>query len=123
MTDGQQRSIEIYALKPDASGLIAWIVGAVGEVQLVEEADGISIYRSSTGVAVTVTPGIEDGPFTSIMFAGGEAPWPTDANCARDAARTLGTVVRCVAKPDDESDEWLQIESGREGVVAWDTPV
>lgn len=124
MTDGKQQDVEVYALRPELPRLLAWVSAAIGDVQLVDKTDDIRIYRPpGIEVAVTVTPEVEDGPFTSVMFAGRKLPWKSDAECARDAARHLAVLVRCTPENDMGDDIWLQVEAGGERMVPWDAPV
>jgi hypothetical protein len=121
----RQRDIQIYIRDCPPERLIGWLESVVGPLDDPEPAGSAVVHRSSNG-SVVVTPRIEDGPFVSVWFNTPGSPWATDVDCARQAARELGYVVRCCPGqhfPDVPwwaSDRFLEIANGVEKTISWE---
>ncbi len=117
------KDIEIYVEDVGVDRLIEWADSALGSLVQVDQMGDIRVFhtdRRSQRVALTITPGIEGGPFTSLHFIGGSLPWSADAACARQIARELGAVVRSTPEvPTDGSETWLEITPTGERSVPW----
>lgn len=117
--------VEIYALLPDDADVLTWVGRRLGPLTLVDATEGIRIYHASYGgqrVALTITPRVEGGAFTSLFFSGGQLPWSQDSECAREVADTCRVVVRCVPNMHHRDDEWLEVSVDAEQLVVWETP-
>jgi hypothetical protein len=81
------------------------------------------VYGSPCG-PVIITLRVEDGPFTGVWFNTTRTPWDTDVDCARDAARELGCVLRCdpgvtVGTAPRVASAFLEIAGANERLVDW----
>lgn len=107
---------ECFLREPSMRALQAWLTTRLGALRATSREGDVSFFRSAAGVAVTVTPDIEQGPFTSVYVVGGDdLPWRTDVELARDAAAALGGVVRCVLP--GEQGRCLEISAAGEVIV------
>jgi hypothetical protein len=116
-------NVEIYVLQPNDADVFQWVETRIGIPELANETDDIRIYHASFAgaqVALTITPRMEGGDFTSLFFSGPRLPWETDAECARDAARSQRAVVRCVPEGLHREDEWLEVSAEGERLVRWE---
>ena len=111
--------LEIYVETADAQ-LEAWLSSRVGRLSRKHEDNATVIYRSDQGTAVTVTRGIEGSRFTSIYVVGDTLPWSTHAAFARDAARSLLTVVRSVPETPRRDEYLLEVSPTGEKLIVWD---
>lgn len=124
MTTDVNMDVEVYALLPGDADVLTWVEQRLGPPTLVDKTEDIRIYHASYDgqrVALTITPRIEGGAFTSLFFSGGRLPWSQDAECARDVAGTYRVVVRCVPDGPHGDDEWLEVSAEGERLVAWET--
>jgi hypothetical protein len=119
----EERDIEVYVENVGVDRLTEWVCSALGPVVQVHQMDDIRVFHTdgrAQRVALTITPGMEGGPFTSLHFIGGSLPWSTDAQCARQIVRELGVRVR--STPDvqtDCSEAWLEITPTGARLVPW----
>jgi hypothetical protein len=117
--------IEIYVRDCSTERLLAWLESVMSPLAPARDGGEATIYPSRIG-PVVVTPGIEDGPFVSVWFNSPISPWATDVDCARQAAKELGCVVRCCPGqhfpevPWWASDKFLEIAGGVEQIMAWE---
>ena len=116
------RQIEVYLFNPVKSAVLAWLTSRLGDVVIVAEDDDIQVLRADTGAKITWTPGIDDGPFTSVLVVGVDLPWAEALECCRDAAQAVGAVTRCAPPNQGHRDVWFQIAGTEESLVGWDTP-
>ena len=115
--------IEVFIILPRAPALLSWVAERLGSIRLIDGYEDIRIYRAApSDVAITVTPAIEGGEFTSILFIGDKMPWHTDLECARDAATALNAVVRCTPQDQGQRDTWIEVSSACESLVRWEDP-
>ena len=122
------QDVEIYVRHCSTERLLDWVASLFGEVTLTFQADDVAmtVYQcwvQGNEVRVMLIPGIEDGTFTCISFVPMQhTPWRNDVECARRAARELGSEVRCdpvAIKPMAGPPEFLRIVEGREDYVNW----
>ncbi len=116
--------LEIFVRDCSLAEIQAWLSTIFGVVSEYEEA-GHSLICQTRDVRFVITPGIENGPYTSIWFAKSGTAWRSDADLARQAARQLGVTVRC--EPGKEYPEihpcspvMLEISNGTERLVTWE---
>lgn len=119
----RQANIEIFVRDCPVSELLAWAATRIGPLGEPQVGDELHIYPSAVG-PVVVTEGMADGTFTSLCFNSARTPWVTDVDCARQAARDLGRVVRCdpgehFPQVDPLSSVFLEIADGRETLLPW----
>lgn len=117
--------VEVYVLLPDDADVLTWVERRLGPPTLVDKTEDIRIYHASYDgqrVAITITPRMDEGAFTSLFFSGARLPWRDDAECAREVANTYLAVVRCVPDRPHDDDEWLEVSPEGERVVAWEAP-
>lgn len=86
---------ECFLRTPPTTTLHDWLSTRLGPLVPTGCEGEITYFRAGSGAAVTVTPNVEGGPFTSVYVVGERLPWPTDIALARDAAAGVGAVVRC----------------------------
>lgn len=120
----RQRDIEIYVHGCSIELVLAWAHARLGPLGNATDGGEATVYATPCGPMV-VTPAIEDGPYTSVAFNSARTPWATDVDCARDAAKALGCVVRC--RPGQhhpevpaQSSTWLEVSPEAERLVQWD---
>ncbi len=118
----RQRDVEAYAQCPPER-LIEWLQGVAGPLSLARRDEKVEIYDSAFG-PVSIAAGFGEDRLTSLYFTGQERPWDTDVEFARRLAADLGCRVVCdpgAAYPQvpGRSPVFLQIEDGRETLVAW----
>lgn len=114
--------IEIYLLGPARPALGGWLASRLGDIQVVDRDEDIQMLRAKNGARVTVTPGVEEGPFTSVLITGVGLPWVESQECCRDAAQAMEVVTRCAPPDQHHRDVWIQIDGAEETLVTWDTP-
>lgn len=120
----RQPEIEIYLRDCPSERLLSWLDSKIGQLGQAEEAGAAAIYQTTSG-AIVVTPNVEDGPFVGVWFNLPDTPWRSDVECARQAARELGCVVRCCpgrefpAVPAWAQDVFLEIAEATERPVNW----
>jgi hypothetical protein len=102
-----------------------WLAAVVGPLLESAEPIGTGMLLTSAVGPIILTPDIGKDSFTSIYFTTPDLPWPTDVDCARQAARELGVTVRCdpgehFPEVDPLSDLFLEISSaGEERIILW----
>jgi hypothetical protein len=114
-----QTDIEIYVRDLDESRLVAWLDQACGAAIESWRAEAQVGYETARG-SVIRTRRVDGGPFDGIAFPWGRAVWTTDADCARQASRDCGWVVRCDPGPDypkATEDHYLQVLGATERLV------
>lgn len=116
--------LEIFVRDCSLPDIRAWLSTIFGSVSEYEEA-GHSLICQTRDVRFVITPGIENGPYTSIWFAKSGTPWRSDADCARQAAQQLEVTVRCdpgeeYPDPHPCSPVMLEISNGTERLVTWE---
>ena len=90
----RQNDIEIYVLDCSMPQLLTWINAAAGPLGQAQDSGDATIYPSRIG-PVVITPSTQQPPLVGVWFNTPDSPWPTDVDCARDATRSLGCIVRC----------------------------
>jgi hypothetical protein len=120
----EQGEIEIYVRDCKIADVLAWAKSRIGELARPDAAGDATVYESPCGPLI-ITPAIEDGPFFSLWFNTPRTPWRTDVDCARDAARELGCIVRCdpgqhYPEVPPQSSTFLEIVGDREELVTWE---
>lgn len=106
---------ECFIREPRITALHLWLTRRLGALEATGCDRDISFFRTASRAAVTVTPNIESGPFTSVYVVGEDLPWRTDVELARDAFAELGGVVRCTLP--DEQGRCLEISAGNEAIL------
>lgn len=116
-----ETEIEIFVYHTITSTLTAWLSARFEHLRLVDTIGDIEIHHTDSGASITITPSVEDGPFTSAYIVGPHLPWPSTLDCGRDAVRALGTVIRVAPVDQEEQDIWIQLSNTHESKVAWNT--
>lgn len=106
---------ECFVREPEVPELQGWLARRLGALEGTGCERDTSFFRAASRAAVTVTPNIEGGPFTSVYVVGEDLPWRTDAEFARDAFAALGGTVRCVLP--GEQGRCLEISAGDEAIL------
>lgn len=106
---------ECFLREPRTTALHVWLTTRLGALVATGSERDISFFHPASRAAVTVTPNIEGGPFTSVYVVGDDLPWRTDVEFARDATAALGGVVRC-ALPGEQA-RCLEMSAGGEAIV------
>lgn len=114
--------IELYLLDPARPALVAWLASRLGDIEVVDKDEDIQMLRAKNGARVTVSPGVEEGPFTGVFMTGVGLPWAESQECCRDAARAVKVVTRCAPPDQRHRDVWMQVDGDRETLVPWDSP-
>lgn len=90
---------EIYLLDPDFPALMDWIEARVGDLQFVTENPDMAVFHAQAGgdtLPIIIQKDVENNStLVGVWFNSVHAPWHNDAECARDAASTLGVTVQC----------------------------
>ncbi|ATJ84213.1 hypothetical protein ACFPTY_14370 [Halomonas beimenensis] len=117
--------IEVYLARADLEALNAWLVETLDAVPLAAAGKHRWRTRGSHGgveIPVLLVDKAADG-FASLWLDSPETPWPTDADCAREAADRLGCEVRCSLggwQPGDDPDRFLRVlPDGSEATIDW----
>ncbi|MGO9768190.1 MAG: hypothetical protein ACLPSW_01285 [Roseiarcus sp.] len=118
----RQRDVEAYA-QCSPERLAEWLQGVAGPAPLAHKDDNLEIYDSAFG-RVSIAFPFGEGRFASLYFTGPERPWDTDVDLARRLAADLGVTIRCdpgeaYPQVDRLSPVFLEIEGGRESLIAW----
>lgn len=115
--------VEVYLRGCAIEAALRWARVRLGELGDGQSAGAATVYPSPRGPLI-VTPAMEGGPFTSLWFNSPSAPWESDVDCARDAARALGCTVRCAPGGEHRADAgpmtFVEISGETERVVEWE---
>ena len=119
----RRSGIEVFVCGCSEIRLLAWIQSRLGTLIGPQGAGDALVYGSPCG-PVIITLRVEDGPFTGVWFNTTRTPWDTDVDCARDAARELGCVLRCdpgvtVGTAPRVASAFLEIAGANERLVDW----
>jgi hypothetical protein len=120
----RQTEIEIFIRDCPKARLLVWIENLIGTLGTPNSVGESTTYPSPVGTVV-VTPNVDGGPFQSVKFNTADTPWSTDVDCARQAAKVLGCVVRCVPgqhypKVNSTTGTFLEIEGQAEKLMHWE---
>lgn len=126
MTTEQPRypDIEIYLKRIDSDAISRWLQQRFEQCSPLHQQGTSSHYRIAHGphcISVLVVEKAQ-GIFTSLAFDSDQTPWPTDLDCAREAAVYFDCEVRCNAsgwQEGDDPDEWLSISAEGEKLISW----
>lgn len=112
---------EIYLQNPDMTAMVEWIEKSVGDMDWISENDDMVVFHAQAGgdtLPIIVQKSVEDSDFVGIWFNSVHAPWESDADCGRDAHKTLNCMVQC--DPGDKvkgADKFLQIDADGETLI------
>lgn len=112
---------EIFIENPDMTQLVDWIEARVGEMDWISENPELVVFHAKTGedtLPILIHKQVEDTQFVSVWFNSTQAPWKSDADCARDAFKTLNCTVQC--DPGDKikgEQVFLEITEAGENLV------
>lgn len=116
------QEIEVFLQVADDEAIRRWLDDRLGGLDRVAAFDDVRIYRTPGDARVTITSGIEDGPFTSVYIVATEMPWQGQKECCRDAIHAIGGVARCAPSGQGHRDEWIQVSAAGEARVPWHPP-
>lgn len=113
--------VEIYIENPDIDTLIGWVENFLENPLTTQQDDDIITvvgnYQKAI-IPVIIQLNIEDGPFVGVWFNSEEAPWKSDADCAREAFKFFDTTIQC--DPGDEypdDNQFLEISESGEAII------
>lgn len=124
----RQPNIEIYVAGCTPKRIEDWLAAVVGPLSESREQLGTAMLLTSAVGPIILTPDIGEAGFTSIYFGTPDSPWPTDVDCARQAAIELRATVCCdpgehFPEVDPLSDLFLELNSaGEEKIILWYDP-
>lgn len=119
--------LEIYAKDITFKDVDDWLKAtfkAVERKDTVKKKSEARSYWTVDGSDVIVF-GNALGHYSSIWFKQNNTPWDTDLECARDAAKTLNTQIRCSNSGWEEGQSadtqwWRVTKEEGEMLIQWD---
>lgn len=84
-------------------------------VTLGEPEDGEMYMAVDSGLRISLTRNVEDGPFVSIYLNGDGLPWQSDQALAESLHRRCGCIIKCVLP--GSSHQFLEVSDGDVRVV------
>lgn len=129
MTDDQRHpDIEIYIKDRSLEQITHWLESICGPLQTDHHQGQVHNFfaqMSDQQIPVMIHEKVSGKAWTSVWFNSDQTPWAKDLDCAEQAAKELGTQVRCIASgwnTGDDPDEWWKIESdGSTSKMQWRT--
>lgn len=119
MTDNEQRhpDIEIYIKDRSVAQISDWLETICDSLESEFQQGQVHHYIGAingTKIPVMIHEKVSGKAWTSVWFNSDQTPWLKDLDCARQAATTLNTQIRCIASgwnTGDEPDEWWKVDT------------
>jgi len=102
-------TIEIFVRELDGTDAATWLRERFDDLNEGDQGPTITFHATDgdATVPVQVAVDVQNGPYTSVWFRGGDLPWDSTTSCARDAHEALGKDVICY--PDQSDDPWQMV--------------
>ena len=130
MPDFRHPDIEIYLKNCSQEQVLTWLKNQCQSVEVVKTSGSTLKLHLSFPMGdtqATLQQKVSGKAWSSLWFNTNNTPWPTDLECAKNAASKMQIQVRCFkerwseedAVATEEEEQWWKIEHDSCELISW----